>query len=42
MVVVKYVYVSFVLRPFRGIGDARKNCGIISVGGFCNAHSCGR
>ena len=39
---VKYFYVSIMLRPFRGIGDARKNCGIISVGGFCNAHSCGR
>lgn len=46
MAVVKYFYVSVILCPFAVKGErkteARKNCGILSVGGFYSAHSCGQ
>ena len=42
MAVVKYFYVSVILCPFAVEGEykteARKNCGILSVGGF-TAHT---
>ena len=46
MAAVKYFYVSVILCPFAVKGErkkeARKNCGILSVGGFYSAHSCGQ
>ena len=47
MPVVKYFYVSVILCPFAVEGEYKTGhtqniCGILSVGGFDSAHSCGQ
>ncbi|MEE0545355.1 MAG: hypothetical protein UC771_12930 [Faecalibacterium sp.] len=47
MAVVKYFYASVILCPFAVEGERKTEhtqniCGILSVGGFYSAHSCGQ